>query len=103
MRIRKNDTVMVMTGKDRGKRGKVRVSMPKDDALIVEGANMVKRHVKARPGIRQAGIMSQEAPLSLSKVMLVCSKCDKPTRVGFQVLEDKRKVRVCRKCKEVID
>ncbi len=103
MKIRRNDTVMVMTGKDRGKRGKVRVSMPKDDSLIVEGANMVKRHVKARPGVRQAGIVSQEAPLALSKVMLVCSKCDKPTRVGFQVLEDKRKVRVCRKCKEVID
>ncbi len=103
MKIRRNDTVMVMTGKDRGKRGKVRVSMPKDDALIVEGANMVKRHVKARPGVRQAGIISQEAPLPTSKVMLVCSKCDKPTRVGFQVLEDKRKVRVCRKCKEVID
>lgn len=103
MKIRRNDTVMVMAGKDRGKRGKVRVSMPKDDSLIVEGANMVKRHVKARPGVRQAGIVSQEAPLPFSKVMLVCSKCDKPTRVGFQVLEDKRKVRVCRKCKEVID
>ncbi|MBI4307753.1 MAG: 50S ribosomal protein L24 [Chloroflexi bacterium] len=103
MDIRRNDTVMVTTGKDRGKRGKVRVALPGDKALIVEGVNMIKRHVKPRPGVRQAGIISREAPLGVSKVMLVCSKCDKPTRVGHTVLEDGRKVRVCRKCKEVID
>ena len=103
MNIRRNDTVMVTTGKDRGKRGKVRIAFPRDRNLIVEGVNMVKRHVKPRPGVRQAGIISREAPMAVSKVMLVCSKCDKPTRVGRQALEDGRKVRVCRKCKEVID
>jgi len=103
MNIRRNDIVFVTTGKDRGKRGKVRVALPSDGALIVEGINMVKRHVKPRPGVRQAGIISREAPLAVCKVMLVCSKCDKPTRVGHSVLEDGRKVRVCRKCKEVID
>lgn len=103
MNIRRNDTVMVTAGKDRGKRGKVRLAFPRDRNLIVEGVNMVKRHVKPRPGVRQAGIISREAPMAVSKVMLVCSKCDKPTRVGRQALEDGRKVRVCRKCKEVID
>ncbi len=65
--------------------------------------NMVKRHMKARANVRQAGIIEREAPIHVSDVMLMCSKCNKPTRVGFQVLEDKTKVRVCKKCHEVID
>ena len=103
MDIRKNDTVLVTSGKDRGKQGKVRQVLPHEGRVIVEGANIAKRHVKARGTTRQAGIVEQEAPLHLSNVNLVCTKCHKPTRVGARVLEDGTRVRLCRKCGEVID
>jgi large subunit ribosomal protein L24 len=103
MKIRRDDEVLVITGDDRGKKGKVRRYYPREDRLVVEGVNMVKRHMKARANVRQAGIIEREAPIHVSDVMLMCSKCNKPTRVGFLVLEDKTKVRVCKKCQEVID
>jgi large subunit ribosomal protein L24 len=103
MKIRVNDEVVVLSGDDRGKRGKVHRSIPREGRLLVEGVNVEKRHMKARANIRQAGIIEREAPVSVSKVMLICSKCHQPTRVGFRVLEDKSKVRVCKKCGEVID
>jgi len=103
MNIRKNDTVQVMAGKDRGKRGKVRFAYPKKNRVIVEGINFIKKHSRARAQVRQAGIIDQEAPIDISNVMLLCGKCNRPTRVGFTFLEDGRKVRVCRKCREVID
>jgi large subunit ribosomal protein L24 len=100
--IRKNDTVLVISGKDKGKKGKVRYAFPKEKRLIVEGANMIKKHSKARAATRQAGIVEREAPLHVSKVMLICNKCNRPARVGFRFLEEKR-VRVCSSCHEVID
>jgi large subunit ribosomal protein L24 len=103
MNIRKNDTVLVIAGKDRGKKGKVRKALPRDAKVIVEGINMIKRHSKARGAARQAGIIELEAPLDVSNVMLICNKCSKPARVGFRVLGDGRKARVCRSCHEVID
>jgi len=103
MKIRKNDTVLVIAGKDRGKKGKVRQALPKKDTVIVEGVNMVKRHSRARGVARQAGIIELEAPLRMSNVMLLCNKCNKPTRVGYRFLSDGRKTRVCRACYEVID
>ena len=103
MKIRRDDQVLVITGDDKGKKGKVRRYYPLEDRLVVEGVNMVKRHMKPRANIRQAGIIEREAPINVSDVMLICSKCNKPTRVGFLVLEDKTKVRVCKKCHEVID
>ena len=103
MKIRKNDTVLVTTGKDKGKKGKVRFAYPKDNHIIVEGINFIKKHSKARGQVRQAGIIELEAPLSVSNVMLLCNKCNKPARVGYRFLEDGRKVRFCRVCKEVID
>ena len=103
MKIRKNDQVLVISGKDKGKKGKVRHTLPKDDQLIVEGINMIKKHARAQAMARQAGIIEREAPLQASKVMLICSKCHKPTRVGFRFLENRRKVRVCSYCREVID
>ncbi|MEA3253407.1 MAG: 50S ribosomal protein L24 [Chloroflexota bacterium] len=103
MKIRKNDTVLVITGKDKGKKGKVRRAIPGDDRLLVEGINMIKRHSRAKRAARQAGIIELEAPVEVSKVMLVCNKCGKPTRVGFRFLEDGKKVRFCRSCQEVID
>lgn len=103
MKIRKDDTVVIITGKDRGKRGKVRRALPKEDRVIVEGLNMIKRHSRARRAVRQAGIIELEAPIHVSNVMLVCDKCGNPTRVNFRFLDDGKKVRICNSCQEVID
>ena len=103
MKIRKNDTVVVIAGKDKGKKGKVRFAHPKDKRIIVEGVNFIKKHSKARGQMRQAGIIDLEAPINVSSVKLFCSKCNRPARVGFRFLEDGRKVRVCRSCQEVVD
>jgi len=103
MKIRKNDTVVVITGKDKGKKGKVRHTYPKGERILVDGINFIKRHTKARGQVRQAGIIEREAPVRLSNVMLVCSRCNRPTRVGARFLDDGKKVRVCRSCHEVID
>lgn len=103
MKIRKNDTVLIVAGKDRGKKGKVRFAYPRDENIIVEGVNMIKRHARAKGQVRQAGIIELEAPIQVSDVMFVCDKCNKPSRVGYRYLEDGRKVRICHSCKEVID
>jgi len=103
MRIRKDDTVLVIAGKDKGKRGKVRFAYPKKQRVLVEGINFIKKHSRARGRVRQAGIIDLEAPIHISNVMLLCQKCNHPTRIGFTFLEDGRKVRICRSCKEVID
>ncbi len=103
MKIRKNDTVLVIAGKDRGKKGKVRFAYPEDERLLVEGINFIKKHARAKGQVRQAGIIEREAPIHVSNVMLLCNKCNHPTRVGFLFLEDGRKVRVCQSCHEVID
>ncbi len=103
MKIRKNDTILVIAGKDKGKKGKVRFAYPKEERLLVDGVNFIKRHTRARKEVRQAGIIEREAPIHVSDVMLLCSKCNHPTRIGFRFLEDGRKVRVCRSCHEVID
>jgi large subunit ribosomal protein L24 len=103
MKIRKDDIVVITAGKDSGKKGKVRRAWPDEERVIVEGANMIKRHSRARRAARQAGIIELEAPIHVSNVMLVCSKCGKPTRVGFRFLADGKRVRVCQSCQEVID
>jgi len=103
MKIRKNDNVLVIIGKDKGKTGKVRFAYPKKERVIVEGINFIKKHSRARGATRQAGIIQLEVPIYVSNVMLLCNKCNRPTRVGFRFLEDGRKVRVCRRCSEVID
>ena len=103
MKIRKNDNVLVITGKDRGKTGKVRFAYPKKDKVLVEGVNFVKKHSKARGAVRQAGIIDLEQPLDVSNVMFVCAKCNKPARIGFRKLEDGRRVRFCRVCGEVVE
>jgi large subunit ribosomal protein L24 len=103
MKIRKNDTVLVIAGKDKGKKGKVRFAYPKKERVLVEGINFIKKHSRARGQARQAGIIDLEAPIHVSNVMLFCEKCNQPTRIGFTFLEDGRKVRICRACKEVID
>ena len=103
MKIRKNDTVLVIAGKDRGKKGKVRKALPKEDKIIIEGLNMIKRHSRTKGQAKQAGIIELESPLHVSKVMIICSKCAKPARVGIRFLEDGKRVRFCRACSEVID
>ncbi len=96
--IKKDDTVVVLTGKDKGKKGKVLTVMPKSGKVIIEGINMVSRHTKPRKQGEEGGIIRKEAPLYACKVMRVCPKCDKPTRPAHKMLADGKKVRVCKKC-----
>jgi large subunit ribosomal protein L24 len=103
VKIKKNDTILVISGKDKGKSGKVRFAYPREDKVVVEGVNFIKRHTRARGNVRQAGIIEREAPIRISNVMLLCNKCNHPARIGFRVLEDGSKVRLCRACGEVID
>ncbi|MDD2207404.1 MAG: 50S ribosomal protein L24 [Aminobacterium sp.] len=103
MRIKKGDLVKVISGKDKGKEGKVLRNLPKEEKVVVEGVNMVTRHVKPSPQNPQAGIVKQEAPLYAAKVMLVCPTCGKATRVSRAYLESGQKVRVCKQCGEIVD
>ncbi|MDR1875630.1 MAG: 50S ribosomal protein L24 [Synergistaceae bacterium] len=104
MRIRKNDRVRVISGKDKGKEGKILRHLPTKDMVVVEGINMVSRHMKpSQKNPQGGGIQKQEAPIYASKVMLVCPQCGAATRVGCSFLESGKKVRVCRKCSEIID
>lgn len=101
-RIKKGDKVMVITGKDRDKAGKVKSVDLKKNRVVVEKLNMVKRHT--RPGMNTGGgILEKEAPMHISNVMLFCDKCDRPVRVGYKVLADRSKVRICRRCNEQLD
>ncbi len=103
MHVRRDDTVMVMAGKDRGKTGKVLRVLSGRDRIIVEGLNLVKKHVRANPGKQEkGGIIARESSINVSNVMLYCTKCSQPTRVGHRVLEDGTRVRYCRKCQEMM-
>ena len=101
--IKKDDKVKVITGKDKGKIGKVLKVDRKKDRLLVENINVVKRHTRPSAQNRQGGIVESEAPISWSNVMLMCNKCMSPIRVQMKTLDDGKKVRACRKCNEVID
>jgi large subunit ribosomal protein L24 len=101
-RIRKDDTVMVIAGRERGKTGRVLRLLPKSERVVVERINMVKRHTKPR-GTQQGGIIEKEASLHISNVQPLCSRCDKPARVATKRLEDGSGVRVCRRCGEQMD
>jgi len=103
MNIKRDDTVLVIAGKDRGKRGKVREVRPDDDKVIVEGINIVKKHTRGSMGARQAGVIEREAPMHAGKVMVVCPSCNKGTRVGHTVLSNGLKVRQCRHCGNAFD
>ncbi len=101
LHIKKKDKVIVLAGKDKGKTGEVLKIFPKEDKLIVSKINFMKKHTRGtqtQPG----GIREQESPLALSKVMLLCSKCNKPTRVRMERLADGQKVRMCKKCGEIL-
>ncbi|WP_297827061.1 50S ribosomal protein L24 [uncultured Desulfovibrio sp.] len=106
-RIRKDDKVMVITGKDAGKIGKVLKILRKKDRVLVEQANMVKRHLRSNPYAQQpGGIVEKEMPIHVSNVMVVCSACGKATKVGYKYIESEgkqKKVRFCKKCNEVME
>lgn len=102
-KVRRGDTVVITNGRDRGKEGTVQRVLPGDGKLFVEGANIVKRHRRAQPGISQAGIINMEAPLSLSNVKVVCPLCNSAARMGFTFLNDGKKVRLCKKCNQPIE
>jgi len=102
VKVKKGDLVQVISGKDKGKRGKILRVIPRENKVIVENVNMVKRHQRPTPKLREGGIVEREAPIYACKVMIVCPSCDKPTRVGYKFVDD-RKVRYCKKCGEIID
>ena len=102
-KIRKGDKVRIIAGEERGKEGKVLALFTKDKRLLVQGLNFVKKHTRPRGEGRPSGIIEKEAPLAIPNVMLICPRCNQPTRVGYQVVEKGKKLRVCKKCRETID
>jgi large subunit ribosomal protein L24 len=102
--VKKNDMVYVLAGKDRGKTGKVLKVLVDKNRAIVEGINFINRHTRANPQKNiKGGILPKEAPLHLSNLMVVCKRCNKHARVGRSVMQDGRKVRVCKNCNELLD
>jgi len=103
MQIKKNDTVMVVTGKEKGKKGRVITVYPAANRLLVEKLNMIKRHTRPNQQLKQGGIVEKESPISASNTKLICPKCDKPTSVSRKVQGDGTRARVCKLCNAVID
>jgi len=101
--VKRGDTVAVIAGRERGKRGKVLWLIPERSRVVVEKVNMIKRHQRPTQKLRQGGIIEREGPLHISNVMVVCPKCDRPSRTGIQQLADGKKVRICKRCQETID
>ncbi len=101
MKIRKGDTVLIISGKDRGKRGKVLEALPKENRLLVEGVNLRKKHQRPKKSGEKGQIVTMPGPIPVSNVKLICSKCGKATRVGYKI-EKEGKVRICKKCKQEI-
>lgn len=102
LNVKKGDTVIVLSGKDKGKQGTVLSTKPDKEKVVVEGVNFATKHVKAKKQGETSSIVKQEIPIRVCKVMRVCPKCDKPTRVKHQILASGEKVRVCAKCGETI-
>jgi large subunit ribosomal protein L24 len=100
--VKKNDLVRVIAGKDKGKSGKILSVLPKKNRVIVEKVNFIKRHTRPSNTQRQGGIIEREGPIEISNVMLVCTKCNQPSRIRKTFLEDDKKVRVCKKCGEIL-
>jgi large subunit ribosomal protein L24 len=101
--VRRGDTVGVIAGKERGKRGKVLRVLRDSGRVVVEHVNMIKKHQRPTQKLRQGGIIEREGSLAVSNVLLVCGRCDRPVRTGIRILGDGRKVRVCRRCGESVD
>ena len=102
LHVKKGDTVVVLSGKDKGQQGKILLALPKKGKVVVEGVNKVKRHTKPNQKAPQGGILTKEAPLAACKVMVVCPHCNKETRVGHKKFADGTKARICKKCGETL-
>ena len=103
MLLRRDDTILVIKGRDRGKQAKIQQVFPKERKVLVEGVNVVLRHTKPSATVRQAGIIQKELPIQAANIMLVCTHCNRPTRVGTRTLADGTKARTCKRCEEVIE
>jgi large subunit ribosomal protein L24 len=109
MHVKTGDEVLIIAGKDKGRKGKIKRSVPKEGRVVVEGLNIVKRHTKPRGPGKPGGIIEMEAPLQISNVMLICPSCGRASRTGHRFLEEtdhkgrQRKVRFCKSCDAVVD
>jgi large subunit ribosomal protein L24 len=103
VQIRKNDSVMVISGKEKGKTGKVLRVLPKEDSVLIERVNLVKRHSRPRGPQQPGGIVEKEASIPVSNLMIMCDKCNAPVRIGHKILTDGSKIRSCRRCGEALD
>ena len=103
MHVHREDTVVVLTGKDRGKKGRVIRLFPKTETALVEKINLVKRHTRPNQQLPQGGILEKEAPIHVSNLQVICGKCSKATRVAHKTLANGQKVRSCKKCGEIMD
>jgi len=103
VQIRKNDSVMVIAGKERGKTGKVLRVLTDRDAVVIERLNLVKRHTKPRGPQQSGGIIEKEAAIHASNIMIMCDKCNAPVRIGRKILADGKKIRICRRCQEALE
>jgi large subunit ribosomal protein L24 len=101
--LKKDDVVMVIAGKEKGKSGRILKLLPKKNRVIVEKVNMIKRHTKPTRQMPQGGVLEKEGSIHVSNVMIICHRCNVPVRIGKRIMEDGSKVRVCRKCGEVLD
>jgi len=101
--VKKNDTVLVIAGREKGKKGRVLSIYPSKGRLLIEKINMIRKHMKPTRKYAQGGIIEKEAPLHISNIMLICPKCNKPTRISNTHLQEGRRVRMCKKCREVMD
>jgi large subunit ribosomal protein L24 len=102
MKVIKNDMVLVVSGNYKGKKGKVLKVFPKENRVIVEGVNFIKRHTRPTQKNPQGGIIEKEAPIQASNLLVICPKCDSPSRIGRKVLENGKRVRICKNCEEMI-
>ncbi len=105
-KIKVGDEVVILSGKDKGKKGKVIERIPREDKIIIEGISIAKRHIKATKRGQESGIVEREAPVASCKVMLICPRCGESTRIGIKISqmdEEKENLRICKKCGEVID
>jgi large subunit ribosomal protein L24 len=103
LHVKKDDMVMIIAGKDKGKSGKILRVLPGKGRVVIENLNVVKRHSRPTRTNAQGGILEKEAPIDASNVVLVCDSCNKPTRTGIRFLEDGSKARFCKKCNEIVD
>lgn len=103
MQIKKNDNVLVTAGKEKGKRGRVIAVYPRENRVLIEKLNMIKRHTRPNQQLRQGGIVEKESPISAANVKLICAKCDKPTSIARKAQGDGTRVRVCKACDATLE